>query len=471
MKKPSFATLASVTINLLLSASLINIYLTDTGFKGWVDQYTSGNAFTIVLTISLVTGSLFGYVLLRRKPSRLSLGRLQRTGPMKQPSPFTRPAGLSATSKNIPVGAPPGPTSKHTAYAVPSLSTPSTQPPQRQTPSSWSSAPKQWTPESFRAQQEEQRESGTSQGPAYSPQQRGLQPFSPGFGPAPSDVPPRSEPPREVSGFSESRSQPTPPSPVPPPFEETARTGSAPYWKTRLGTEGASERTGLPFPTQPPEPSQRPPPPYIRQPSGPSTDRPAGFTSPQQSSHGQPADPNPQPNRWTGPAPAPGYSPQQKWLPPSVSPVPRQQSPMGPSLRPSPGPQGRPTMAGPQGPPRPLGYSGPARQPPGSEGPRLRPDESRPVGTGNQQPSTSIPPRPVPAQQSSQLGTRKGPPLERSNPAQGQKPSLSSRENQQGEPSPTGQSTSDPPTGEMDWDMALDAILKTLRKDKVEDKP
>ena len=25
--------------------------------------------------------------------------------------------------------------------------------------------------------------------------------------------------------------------------------------------------------------------------------------------------------------------------------------------------------------------------------------------------------------------------------------------------------------GEMDWDTALDAILKTLRKDKVEDKP
>jgi len=31
--------------------------------------------------------------------------------------------------------------------------------------------------------------------------------------------------------------------------------------------------------------------------------------------------------------------------------------------------------------------------------------------------------------------------------------------------------TTNPTTGEMDWDTALDAILKTLRKDKVEDKP
>ena len=454
MKKPSIITLASIAANLILAASLVHVYETtsDTAFKTWVNQNIL-STFTLVLSSSIIAGSAFGYFLLRRKAPNIGIGgRLQRIGPQKQPSPLSRPGGISSQARNVPMGPPPGPTSKHTAYAVPPLSKAPSQSPKQST--SWSAAPRQWSPATFRAQRQEPVEIPNSPDPSYPARQIEPQPSA-----GPSGIPLADRQPT-VQGRQPEFTKPIPPPSV--PIREPVQTVQPSRWGPQLGSQPLPPRTTAPY--QSPTSDNQPVPPYLRQPLGPSADRPQGFAPPNDATRR--AEPTGPANSWTEPASAPAYSPPQKWLPPSASPALRTQAPTSPSFGQSPQSEPRPNFPGPQGVPRPLGYTGPLRQAPVGEVPRYQ--ERRPGVPGNQQ-APGIGTRPIPGPRPSQTENMTSPPSPRPDTSR-QSPTPPSRPDQSDQPRDLPPTTS-PTTGEMDWDTALDAILKTLRKDKVEDKP
>jgi len=446
LKKPSIITLASIAANLVLAVSLVHVYQTtsDTAFKSWVDQNIL-STFTLILSGSIIAGSAFGYLFLRRKAPNMAIGgRLQRIGPQKQPSPLPRPGSISSQARNVPMGPPPGPASKHTAYAVPPLSkTPSQSPKQ---PTSWSAAPRQWSPATFRAERQEPVEIPDSPEPSYPVRQ---------IEPQRSVGAPRIPPADRQPEFTK---------PIPPlaPAREPVQTGQPPRWIPQPGSQQLPPRTTAPY--QSPTSDNQPVPPYLRQPLGPSADRPQGFAP----LNDTPSRPGP-----TGPANSsietastPGYSPPQKWLPPSASPVARTQAPTSPSYGQSPQNESRPNFPGPQGAPRPLGYAGPLRQAPVGEAPRYQ--ERRPSGPSNQS-TPGFGTRPIPGARPGQTDNTTSPSPSRPDTTR-QSPTPSSWPDQPDRTRDLPPTTS-PTTGEMDWDTALDAILKTLRKDKVEDKP
>ncbi len=454
MKKPSIITLASVGANLILAASLVHVYQTtsDSVFKAWVDQNIL-STFTLVLSGSIIAGSAFGYFILRRNAPNMRIGgRLQRSGPQKQPSPLSRPGGISSLARNVPMGPPPGPTSKHTAYAVPPLSKAPSQSPKQST--SWSAAPRQWSPATFRAQRQEPEEIPNPPEPGYPARQ--IEPQPPAEAPR---IPPADRQPT-IQGRQPEFTKPIPPSSA--PIRDPVQTDQPPRWEPQPRSQPLPPRTTAPF--QSPTSDNQPVPPYLRQPLGPSADRPQGLTPPNDiPRRTEPIGPA---NKWAEPASAPAYSSPQKWLPPSASPVPRTQAPTNPTFGQSPQNPPRPNFPGPQGTPRPLGYAGPLRQAPAGEVPRYQ--ERRPSIPSNQQ-TPGIGARPVPGSRLSQTDNMTSPSSPRPDISR-QSPSPSSRPDQPDRPQemPT---TTNPTTGEMDWDTALDAILKTLRKDKVEDKP
>lgn len=465
MKRPGILALASILTNLILLGSLVHVYqtTTDVYLKAWIDQNIL-STFTLILAGSLVAGSFFGYFLLRRKGPGLNIGkRLQRAGPLRQPSPLSRPNGLSVPGKTVPVGPPPGPTSKHTAYAVPPLSKPPAQTPQSQTPPSWSAAPKQWSPAAFRAQRQEQVERPAPQEPSYPIPQPSQPTIVQGPERTSSDEAPRSPATRPTPGF------PSIP-PRPSPSAEQTPLGDTPatYWKAP--PEMAKERRQAPFTTTPPNQSTPPSiPPYSRPAPGPGLDRPSGFTPPpQQPPYRQPIDPTAQQYRWTDPVPRTEYGNPQKWLPPSASPVSRPPAPTSPGFRPNPTGDNRPGPAGPQETRRPLGYSMPIRPSAGGEAPRFRPPERPPPGTDVSQSPFSPGPRLPPIQRQSPADARPGTQTPLPDQTSSQPPSTGPRTSQSEDTRPP--SPPIPSTGDMDWDTALDAILKTLRKDKIEDK-
>ncbi len=454
MKKPSLITLASIAANLILAASLVHVYQTtsDMAFKTWVDQNIL-STFTLVLSGSVIAGSAFGYFLLRRRGPNIGIGgRLQRTGPQKQPSPLSRPGGISSQARNVPMGPPPGPTSKHTAYAVPPLSKTPAQSPKQST--SWSAAPRQWSPATFRAQRQEPVEIPDSPEPSYPVRQ--IEPQPPVGS---SRLPPEDRPPT-IQGRQPEFTKPIPTPSA--PIREPVQTDQPQRWGPQPASQPLPPRATAPY--QSPTSDNQPVPPYLRQPIGPAADRPQGFAPPNDATRRtEPTGPG---NSWTGPASAPTYSPPQKWIPPSASPVARTQPPTSPSFGQSPQNEPRPNFPGLQGAPRPLGYSGPLRQAPIGEVPRYQ--ERRPSVQGNQQ-APGIGSRPIPGQRPSQTDTATSPSSPRPDTSR-QSPSPPSRPEQSDRPHDMSPTTS-PTTGEMDWDTALDAILKTLRKDKVEDKP
>ena len=454
MKKPSIMTLASIAANLILAASLAHVYQTtsDTAFKTWVDQNIL-STFTLVLSGSIIAGSTLGYFLLRRKAPNMGIGgRLQRIGPQKQPSLLPRPGGISSQARNVPMGPPPGPTSKHTAYAVPPLSKAPSQPPKQST--SWSAAPRQWSPATFRAQRQEPEEVPNSPEPSYPTMQVEPQPSVGAPGIPPAD--------RQPTGQVR---QPEFTKPIPPPLapaREPLQTGQIPRWVPQPGSQPLPPRTPAQY--QSPTSDNQPAPPYLRQPLGPTADRPQGFAPPNNApSRLGPTGPA---NSWTEPASTPAYSPPQKWLPPSASPVARTQALTSPSLGQSPQNEPRQNLPGPQGAPRPLGYAGPLRQAPVGEVPRYQ--ERRPSAPSSQ-PAPGFGTRPIPGARPGQTDNMLSPSSPRPDMSR-QSPTPSSRPDQSDRPRDLPPTTS-PTTGEMDWDTALDAILKTLRKDKVEDKP
>ena len=141
---------------------------------------------------------------------------------------------------------------------------------------------------------------------------------------------------------------------------------------------------------------------------------------------------------------------------------------MGQNTRPGQAPPGRPFAPG-QGAPRPLTYPGLMRTPPSGTGNppgAFRPDQVRPQGTAPQQPPNSATQRPP--QWTPLPGERKDSPTSPAPPPT-TSPARSSSQSQI--PAIPEQSEGGSSGGEMDWDTALDTILKTLRKDKVDDKP
>ena len=179
--------------------------------------------------------------------------------------------------------------------------------------------------------------------------------------------------------------------------------------------------------------------------------------------------------QWTDPVPRPGLAAPQKWGPPpgqGVGPRPPPQGgPPRPGSGPAPGPAGqRPPFPPGQG-PRPLGYPPGRPGQPGPVGvaPSFRSDQPRPPGPppqgrplqspGGPLPQPWSPPKPVEkgdlggvSQDKDVFGSPPRPPQARG-----------SDEPRQTETKAGDQGS---PGGEMDWDTALDTILKTLKKDR-----
>ncbi len=507
MKRPGPAVAVSILINFLLAGWLVNNYLHDPYFASYVNLAIAPIIPYLVLTIGIGCGSSLGYLLLRKKHSGASLSeRLQKNRPAK-PIQLPGPTGTTLQSKSTPVGAPPGPTSKHTAYAVPPLPKSSTPSGQKPSPApSWSMS-NQSTPPSLAVQRPEQRTINpmSLKQTAPTPSVSRLEPpsrstlnsqTSPSSGSEPSNKQfPRFQEGPEIGARQSQSSSPSfqsfrteSPSggvqnlgnlaqessrlpPTPRPTTDTAgKTGMGAQWRPE--SSGNQERKSetpnfysRPFPEDS-RPSVSGQPPGLRQPS------PQGSTTGFQSPKTQPSDQGSRPSEWTNPVPKQGYTPPQKWAPPSVSPVPTNRPPptMGQNTRPGQAPPGRP-FAPAQGAPRPLTYPGLMRTPPGGGGTAtgaFRPDQARPQGTTAQQPSTSATQRPSPPQWTQSAGERKDTPT---SPGQPPTSSLGRSPSPPQSPALPEQGERGSPGGEMDWDTALDTILKTLRKDKVDDKP
>lgn len=469
---------------MLLAGWLVEQYMSDVYFRLYVDQFFAANSTYIILTLGVGGGSTVGALFLRRKGhiDHSSLSGLQKTKPFKSDGALHSPSLAASQTKVLPTGAPPTQPSKHTAYAVPPISKsspPSSSSFTKSTPSSaWTAVGKQGTVK-----------------PPSPPSSTGTVPAQ-GFSP-PSFIdrarpqgPPPTEPRSVPSGM---------PSPAPtftPPFTrpssnlptqalkpEQGPTLSRqsdvrpdeqmgfPKWgpEGAGGMEGGLKRVpvqGTGFTPQPPS-SQPQVPPQTLSSKWQAPD--SGTRTPPQTPTGQ----------WVSPVPRQPYNPPGRpGVPGGGGPGQRSQPPPGsPPLRPGQGPPPRPLFPSGQNTPRPLAYPSASR--PMQAGPS-GPGGFRPglVITGPQgvvprggTPGQSPSPRPQQPANLSQTSDVRGPlPSSSGRPSQGGtagtgqlsgQPSSSSDE----KPGPEASSGA-----EMDWDTALDTILKTLRKDKVGEK-
>ncbi len=431
MRRLAAIALVSVALNIALSAWLVNNYFHDEYFRSWVD-FAIGQYYPyIVISIGLGGGSGLGYLLLRRRGAEHSItGGLQKAKPMRGGPTGEQGAGLLSIAS-------PAQSTKHTAYNVPSLPKTSPSPAQPNPSLSWSAGAKS---------------SSIRTGPPR-PSEAPLAISSPPF-PAPSQTP-RGETP--TVGFKNPRfdqrlsPEPRPSQEPPPRFPPVSQWRPEP----RPGSERAFEPT-RPFPRQGVETGTRA--------VTPAPGQPPGF----QQSKWQPPDSSVKPVQLVDNVPREGYS-APKWLPPAGQ---SPKSSEGFPQRPNPFAPQRAPFGPPQPPPRPIAYPGGAR-PPGIGSPirpkSIQPDQARPpggnpprpvlqrpsVGPPGPQPPSAAPPEKRPAV--TDAPDKPGP---RDVPAE-QPSSLASQSKSGTEPVPAG---------ELDWDTALDTILRTLRKDKVETK-
>ena len=458
MKKPSLVTLVSVAVNVYLSLWLINNYFYDEPFRNYVN-ITFGQIYPfLVLTIGLGGGSGLGYYFLKRRyPEQSAAAKLQKARPLRQGTLPASESGSSPQNKGLGSIASIMQATKHTAYAVPPLAKGSTPPPssQRSAPSvSWSANARPASPGSPVIQ----RPDTVSFGPSQSSTESSSQIMNPE--PAkPSSLTGLSSPrlvqPQFASRVSQEPSTEVPPTsqwrPEQSPFPERKVETSGPYPKPGLEL---SKRTDASFPGQAPRQGSQPSPPYP-----PTKWQPPGSSS--------------RPGQWVDPVPKQGFSPSQKWLPPS-RPGPGGQPPVsgGVPMRPGPLPPQRSPFAQSQPPPRPLAFPGAMRPPEGgpSGGPRpFRPDQSRPLQSGVPPPRPTMPgQRPGPSQWARPGSDNR--PSTGTVPQEKQTTSPPVPETQPSATSESKSSSDSTPVGEMDWDTALDTILKTLRKDKVVEK-
>ncbi len=448
MRKIGLATVVSIGLNLFLLFWLINQYEYDAFFQNYVNVTMSQIYPFIVLTIGVGGGSGLGYLLLKRKHGDQNIARsIQKAKGFKPISPIASPSSLQ--SKNLPAGMPPTPASKHTAYAVPSLPKNPIPGGSRIGPAiSWSTGAK--TPSFGSLSQKQEAPSKTT-------------PITP---PTLQTSVPRTETsqmstfPRAQSDMSARPTQPTPWRPDPATLGERKPDSGPIFQKPGMDI---SSRQDFPAPvklgTQSPGPLQANQIPGLKW---------------------QPPEQKPGPGQWPDNSSRSAVPPvPPKWTPPGGSP-PQGQTTPPPSIPPRPGSiPPRPPFPQSQGGPRPFVFQGPVR--PGEPGPMgvprpFRPDQNRPPqGMGPQQ-------RPA------QPGARPTAPLAGPMPQPWTPPGQASEKKEtpnsgSQERSPAGsEAGASKPTlelkgsegigggGEMDWDTALDTILKTLRKDRVGDK-
>src|SRR5713226_4553948 len=463
MRKLGITTIASIAVNVILSLWLVNQYFYDAYFHSYVDT-TLGPVYPfIVLTAGLGGGSSLGYLLLRRRHSGDGVGKLEKGKLFKSSGPVQTPGSLSASpqGRSMPTGPPPGQVSRHTAYAVPPLpkSSPSTGGGARGTvPSSMAVASKTVTPSTSTSQRLDQLTQPSTSRDQFRPEQTGkpslaISPPSPvrGESGAPMNrIPPE---PSRLSFPSQWKPEPSQSS------ERRPDSGTVFPRPNPVDQKPGSESPGFGGPVgQVPKPPQASQTPFTV----------SKWVSPEQRTGGQ----------WTDPVPRPGLAAPQKWGPPpgqGVGPRPPPQGgPPRPGSGPVPGPAGqRPPFPPGQGGPRPLGYPNPPR--PGQPGPigvspPFRSDQPRPPGPppqgrpappfGGQQPQPWSPPKSLERGETGGAAQSKDvsePPSFRPNQS-GTSEGQRAAENKSSEANPAG--------GEMDWDTALDTILKTLKKDR-----
>jgi len=463
MKKLGLTTLISLAVNVILGLWLVNQYFYDTYFRLYVDNSLGPVYPFIVLTAGLGGGSSLGYLLLRRRHAGDGTGRLEKAKLFKSGGPVQTPGSASAANRVMPTGPPPGQVSRHTAYAVPPLpkSSSSSGTGRSATPSAISIAAKASTSLPPPPQRESVSQPSTSILNSTLRDQ-----FKPDQGLRSPSSSPQPFPPGRVEG-----SQPI--NRVPPEPSRMSFPGS---WKSEPGqrSDRGPDSTVFPKPSssdlkpgmesqgfgggsigqppKPPQPSQTPFP-------------VSKWVPPDQRGESQ----------WTDPVPKPGLAAPQKWAaPPGQSLGPR--PPQGVPMRPGPGPpQGpgaqRPPFPPGQGGPRPIGFPNPPR--PGQPAPigvvpSFRPDQPRPAGApipgrppsmpGGSGPPSWTPPKPAQRQESGGFSPDKD-----LGGTSGSRPPLGTAEGSVQETRPIEPSSSG---GEMDWDTALDTILKTLKKDR-----
>ena len=449
MVRIRIGTTISLLVNLFLTFWLVNQYLNDVYFQNYVNTSIGPYSPFIVLTIGLGGGSGFGYVLLKRRHGDQGLvGKIQKSKSFKPGSLLSTGTPTASPSRQIlPTGAPPSAGSKHTVYAVPPLPKSSTPSSPRASPSmTWSTSAKSST-DVFPAQKQDAVGKSAS-AVLQTLRAEAAKPTSSPFQPVPQNQPistmrpPIDQPPRPG---------PTPPwNPSPSTMDDRRSEPGPVFQKPGLDT---STRQGTPFPSAPSQPQSS------QSSAVPSKwappDRPG--IPPSSETSGVRAIP-PLPTKWTpqsGSTNTPGSPPPQGIPRPGPMPM---RPPMPPTQG---GPRsfviqgpGRPGEQRPMAPPRPFG-AGPPRPPPGM-GPQPGPGQSGPRPQG---PLGGPMPMPQPWKPPTQTPDKES-------------PDSSAKSESFGDLSSTrpGTESKNPPAagggGEMDWDTALDTILKTLRKDR-----
>ncbi len=449
MVKIRIGTTISLLGNLFLTFWLVNQYLNDIYFQNYVNASIGPYSPFIVLTIGLGGGSGFGYILLKRRHGDQGLiGKIQKSKSFKPGSLLSTGTPTASPSRQtLPTGAPPSTGSKHTVYAVPPLPKSSTPSSTRSTPNlTWSTGAKSST-DSFPAQKQDAVGKSAS-AVLQSLRAEASKPTSSPFQPTPQN---QSGPTVRQTPEPPTRQAPSLAWNPPPSTMNEGRSESGPvFQKPGLDT---SARQGVPFPS----PSGQPP-------SSQSSPVPSKWGPPDRSGTGPSSDTGGV--RSIPPLPT-------KWSPPSGSSNPQGSPPPQGIPRPGPMPM-RPPVPPTQGGPRPFVIQGPGR--PGEQRPMAPP---RPFGAGPPPRPPGMGNQPGPGQSAPRPSAPLGGPMPMPQPW---KPPTQTPDKETSDSKERGDSFNDlssassgtesksPPAagggGEMDWDTALDTILKTLRKDR-----
>jgi hypothetical protein len=456
MVKIRIGTTISLLVNLFLTFWLANQYLNDVYFQNYVNASIGPYSAFIVLTIGLGGGSGFGYILLKRRHGDQGLiGKIQKSKSFKPGSLLSTGTPTASPSRQtLPTGAPPTTGSKHTVYAVPPL--PKSSPPSssRTSPSvSWSTGAKSST-DTFQPQKQDAVGKSAS-AVLQSLRAEASKPTSSPFQPTSQNQPGQiMRQPAEPS----MRQAPSPAWNPPPSTMNEGRSESGPvFQKPGLDT---SARQNAPFPPAPGQPQ-----------SSQSSPVPSKWGPPDRQGTGSSSDTGgvrsipPLPTKWTPPSGStnPQGSPPPQGIP---RPGPMPMRPPAPPTQGGPRPfviqgPGRPGEQRPMAPQRPFGAGPPPRPPPGM-GTQPGSGQSGPGQSGPRPPAPLGGPMPMPQPwkpPTQNLSKESSDSTERGNSLS----DLSSARSGTESTSPTGAAGG---AGEMDWDTALDTILKTLRKDR-----
>jgi hypothetical protein len=465
MAKFGLITIVSIVLNLFLSFWLINQYLSDVYFQAYVNA-TIGQYYPfIVLTLGIGGGSGLGYLFLKRKHGDSSLvAKIQKSKSFKPLGPLTSTSTTNSVKQNLPTGAPPAPVSKHTAYAVPPLprsGSPSIS--RGGTGSNWAAAGS--TKSSLESIISPKQD--TAPKPGFDNLQTRNETSKPSSSPFTSfteTLPP--QPLRSIGEASTKQVNWSPQQPLP----SERRQESGPIFQKpglEVGTKPDQQYAGL-----------------SSQPSNPQTaPTPSKWTPPEEKSgsnqwsEGGVRSIPPLPTKWSPPSGLGGAQDKpsaQQGFPragqgpsPTRGPVSTPQTGPRPFIVQGPGGPSRPGEQRPMGPPRPIAAPqpfrpDPTRPPPGVGGqPRSQPAPRPAAPLAGPMPQPWTPSTPAPERREyTGLG------IGNTQPASATRTDASSSK-EVSEPKSSTEGSGG--GGEMDWDTALDTILKTLRKDRVGD--